>query len=263
MEENLELEIEQYLGGMMTPEQELTFENKMSADRTLYEEVLLIEDINFYLNDKFYDYSKTQDIDSNADVSLLVEKEIRERIKEVHSLYKTKNFPKNRNGRIVYFITSMAAIVMLCMGIYFLYSKKSNLDLYTAFYSENDLPSFTTRSADMDLLSQIEKSFKAGDIDIALENLNAYVNTSEHVDPLSYIYKGLIYSEKGQLSEAIKQLEILKNSDSLDAEKATWFEALVYLKFEDENNVELLLRDIASNPSHYKYSEAIALLDKL
>ncbi|WP_298329824.1 hypothetical protein [uncultured Dokdonia sp.] len=263
MEENLEPEIEQYLGGMMTPEQELAFENKMSADITLYEEVLLIEDINLYLNDKFYDNSKSQDIDLNTNVSLLSEKEIRERIEEVNSLYKAKNFSKNRRSRIVYCISSTAAIIMLCMGIYFFYSKKSNLDLYTAFYSENDLPSFTTRSVDVNLLSQIEKSFKAGDIDIALENLNAYINTSEYVDPLSYIYKGLIYSEKGQLSEAIKQLEILKNSDSLDAEKATWFEALVYLKFEDENNVELLLRDIASNPSHYKYSEAIALLDKL
>ena len=135
--------------------------------------------------------------------------------------------------------------------------------MYTAFYSENDLPSFTTRSVDVNLLSQVEKSFKADDIDVALETLNTYINTSEHVDPLSYIYKGLIYSEKGQLSEAIKQLEILENSDSLDAGKASWFEALVYLKFEDENNVELLLKAIASNPSNYKYSEAIALLDKL
>ena len=252
MEENLEPEIEQYLGGMMTPEQELAFENKMSADITLYEEVLLIEDINIYLKDKFSDNSKSKNIDLNTNVSLLSENEIRQRIEEVNSLYKAKSFSKNRRSRVVYFISSTAAIIMLCMGIYFFSFKKSNLDLYTAFYSENDLPSFTTRSVDVNLLSQVEKSFKADDIDVALETLNTYINTSEHVDPLSYIYKGLIYSEKGQLSEAIKQLEILENSDSLDAGKASWFEALVYLKFEDENNVELLLKAIASNPSNYK-----------
>ena len=263
MKENLELQIEQYLGGKMTPEQVLAFENKMYLDEALYNEVLFTEDINLFLKNRSSKNSLSQVKEGNTKVLSTEEKEIRDRISRAHKAYTANERTNNRKSRIIYFTTSIAAILVIFVSIYFFTTSKSNMDLYYDYYNQNDLPSFTSRSTEENRLSQVEERFKDGDFNMALKTLDRYINTSKEVDPLCYIYKGMIYSEKGEFSKAIEQLEILRGSNSLDLGKVLWFEALVNLKFDKRAEAKQLLRDIAQSKSNYKYFEAVELLEEL
>lgn len=160
-------------------------------------------------------------------------------------------------------MTSIAAVVLLFAGVYFSSSSSNNSELYASYYTSSDLPSFTTRSGDDNLLSKATTSYRGEDYDKALSLFETYIKTSDAVDPLAYIYTGMIYAEKNQLDASISQLELLEKSNSIDAERAYWFKALVYLKFDDKQSAIKNLKVLQSSKSNYKKTQVNDLLDEL
>ncbi len=264
MKEDLELKIEKYLEGAMTPEETLVFENEMDINEALKNEVLLTEDLNLFLKNRSDNTIVIEDVPSQE------EKETREHIAKIHNTYKNhteaslKIKKKKNNSTVISLFVGVAAVFIIFVGFYFSsVNTTSSSELYASYYEDNDLPSFTTRSSDGDLLSNATTNYREGNIDKGLSQFENYINTTANVDPLAYIYTGMIYAEKDQLEEAISQLEVLENSNSIDAERAYWFKAMVYLKFDDKKNAIKNLKVLQSTHSNYKKTQVNDLLEEL
>lgn len=264
MDEDLELKIEKYLEGTMTPKEILAFENKMDTDEALKNEVLLTEDLNLFLKNK-HTVTKGDTGKENTQE----EQEIRQNIKNAHNIFKEnteksqKTQQKKGSSKVIYFITSIAAVLILFVAVYFSSNNSSNSELFASYYDTSDLPSFTTRSSDASMLSVASESYRVNDFDKALEQFEAYIKTSENIDPLTYVYTGMIYANTNELDKAINQLELLENSNSIDAERAYWFKAMVYLKFDDKKNAVKNLKILQSTNSNYKKTQTSDLLEQL
>ncbi len=262
MKENLELKIEQYLGGEMSPEESFAFENEMSNDGVLYNEVLLAEDVNLFLKNRSVKDSKSVN-EIKAQPSLSQKEEIKARISKAHTIYKAKNVRGSDTSNIVYYITGIAATVLILVSVYFFTLNDSSLDMYNAYYDMDDLPSFTMRSEEASLLATATMEFKDKEYAQALKKFKAYFSTAENIDPLVHIYTGLIYANQNQLDKSIAELDFLANSTSIDAGKAKWFKVMVYLRFDDKANAKITLKEILEKPNNYKYEEAKELLKNL
>ncbi len=97
-----------------------------------------------------------------------------------------------------------------------------------------------------------------------MSNFQEYINThTEEINPLVYIYTELIYSEKNELDKAVREFQILENSNSIDSSRALWYKALTYLKFDKTTKGKEILLRILKDSTNYKYKEAKELLGKL
>lgn len=89
------------------------------------------------------------------------------------------------------------------------------------------------------------------------------VNLEENSNPLLFIYSGMAQAELGKLDEAIDQFDLLENSNSLDASRAYWYKALVYLDNDAVQKAKEQLKKLLDTPGNYKFEEAKELLEKL
>lgn len=266
MEEHVYKKIEAYISGSMSTEDAQQFELEMEMQPELKEEVALYTSINHHLTETEYDdvipdsdYKKELDTYLKNEEAVAIKKKL-SRVKEEYMATLQKEKPKSKI-RPLYYILSSAAVIALVFGL--LFTKNSNEDLYANYYQSSDLPSFTSRSDQTSLLSKASINFKEGNLETSLTTFQEYITKTEDVDPLVYVYTGLIYSENQELQKAIAQFDLLEQSKNLDRSRALWYKALTYLKFEKMSKAKEMLTVILENRSNYKYQEAKELLDKL
>ncbi|WP_299678428.1 hypothetical protein [uncultured Dokdonia sp.] len=265
MEEHVYKKIEAYISGTMSAEDAQQFELAMTTQPELKEEVALYRSINHHLTETEYEdgvsdsnYKKELDTYLKGEEAAAIKEKL-VRIKEDYKTVPQNEKPKTRS---LYYIISAAAAVILLFGL--LFTGNSNASLYTTYYQSSDLPSFTSRADNESLLSKASTSFKSGDLDTSLASFQEYIQGAKNeIDPLIYVYTGLIYSEKENLEEAITQFDLLEKSKSLDSSRALWYKALTYVKFDKPAEAKEILTMLLKNPSNYKYTEAKELLEKL
>lgn len=264
MEENIYIKIEAYLGGSMSAEDAKQFELEIASQPDLKEEVTLYKSINHHLTETYEDDSPS-DTAYKKEIDTYIQSQegeaIKKKLLKVKEDYKTTSEKEKPKTRSLYYILSAAAAVILLFGLFF--TGNLNESLYTDYYQSSDLPSFTSRSDQASLLSSASTAFKEGNLDTSLTNFQEYITTEKEVDPLVYVYTGLIYSEKDNLEKAIVQFDFLEKSQSLDRSRALWYKALTYLKFDKLTDAKVMLTSILEDPSNYNYKEAKELLEKL
>ncbi len=265
MEEEVYKKIEAYLSGRMSTEDTHQFELEVASKPDLKDELALYKSITHHLTNTSDEDAAGYDSKHKKEIEAYIQSEegkaIKKKLLKINEDYKTTSKKENPKRRSLYYVVSLAAIFVLLFGLFF--TSNSNADLYTDYYKPSELPSFTSRSDQASLLSKASTAFKEGNLDISLTSFQEYNITAKEINPLVYVYTGLIYSEKGNLEEAIKQLDLLENSQSLDNSRALWYKALTYLKFDKSTNAKETLISIIRDSTNYKYKEAKELLAKL
>ncbi len=266
MEEHVYKRIEAYISGNMSAEDAQQFESEMATQPDLKEEVALYTSINHHLTETEFEdtnynttYKKEIDTYIESEEGKALKKKLL-KVKEAYKATSQEEAPTSKT-RPLYYILSIAAVVILVFGL--LFTGNSNTDLYTDYYQSSELPSFTSRSDETSLLSKASLAFKNNDLDTSLSDFKEYLSVSKEIDPLVYVYTGLIHAEKGNLEKAIAQFDLLETSQSLDNSRALWYKALTYIKFDESTRAKEILTTLLENPSNYKYTEAKELLDKL
>ncbi len=259
-------QIERFLSGAMSDVEMKQFQKEMIGNSALQEEVALYQSINFHLNEDVEDDTISDNSEYNRKLKEYIGSEQGEKIQAIllEEKYKYHNgLSQNKSSkRIFYYVASTAAAVVFVISFFFL--KYSEKDLYADYYKIEELPSFTSRSGKSSLLTSAKSNFRNKQFDKSLSDFNEYIEKdAEGVDPLIYIYTGLIYSEKNELEKAIEQLTLLENSDNIDNTRAFWYKVLVYLKFDKKVEAKEMLSFILKDPNNYKYKEAKEILEKL
>ena len=269
MEEAIYQKIELFLNGEMTKEEALQFEKEILNDEKLQSEVALYKAVNLHFRDEENSTKTTSPYKEKIDAFIASEegRSAEEKLLEARKKYHSdveEATPSKPKSKVIYFMTSAAAIIAFIIGVFIFQNDASNDELYAKYYAAKELPSFTGRSSDeSSVLTSATESFNETDYTSSLSSFNKYLTETEKRNPLVYIYTGLIQSELGNLNEAISELEKLENAKIEDSSRALWYKALIYLKFEKESEAKKVLEIIIKNDSYYKNKEAKELYKEL
>jgi len=269
MNEQLFTQIEKFLAEEMNETDKAIFQTRMNEDKALMEEVVLQKNINAFLREEPLEESSSQTIFEkkiddlrNSDEGILLKKNI----KAAGNNYfdQQTDTPQNKtNSRFrTYLIAASVAIIVCISLVVFNNNTPSNQELYATYYTSSDLPTFVTRGTSDAEVSNIVSKFNDKEYDDVLELVNT-ASQEENSNPLLYIYSGMAQAELGKLDEAINQFELLENSNSLDASRAYWYKALVYLDNDAVQKAKEQLQKLVSTPGNYKFAQAKELLEKL
>ena len=266
MEENIDLKIEAYLGGDMTPEEQRQFEKMMTQDPELQKEVRLANEVNHHLNDSTW---MSVDVDKNHPAKKELENYIKSdeaialksKLRQAGASYKKT---ASNSSSIKYIIVgAVAAVLIIALISNVLWNRSPNHDtLYTEFYAESDLPSLVKRGSENERLTTAVALFKLKEYDQAIQFFEQYEKEIQGRDPSVYIYTGFSYLENGNIDEAIQNFDGLLNSNSIDKSKAYWYKSLAYLKADRIEECKVILSQIIKD-SLFNAKKAKKLLYEL
>lgn len=270
MEEKVYHNIQSYLGGTMSANVLMAFEEELKTNSELREEVELYKSIIYHLKDidneeeVFSDTTYKQTLTSfvTSEEGHELDVKLKAIGKAYHTTSKKKAKQKTKKSRVIYFALSTAAVFAVVFSM-LNFGNTSGVDLYNSYYESSDLPSFVSRGEEKTLLSKATISFNTLQLDKALQQFTDYIDKKEDVNPLVFIYTGLIKAEQGDIQLAIQQFDLLENSNAIDKSKALWFKALTYLRFEQKPKAKAVLQTIISDSNNFKFKEAKELLEKI
>ena len=262
-------QIQAYLSGDFSETEAVAFEEAMQQDSDLNERVRIFKEIDEFLTED--DWSLT---DGGEDRKTVSEYRMFLSGNEGQSYKKTigdsadKYFNESPGGKQVFLsfgrIAAAASVLILAItAIFWLTSEPSASTLYAAYHETAALPSLTNRDGNSGLEAYTKK-ISAGEYQAALDWLGAYIDgLPEPVNPQLYIHKGVLQLNLGQTDEAIKTFEQLRDSKSLDAEKAYWYLALAYLKKDRKGDAGKMLMQLKSSGSKFNRKAVDELLEEL
>ncbi|MFD2561660.1 tetratricopeptide repeat protein [Aquimarina rubra] len=259
------IEIDDYLSGAMSASEKQAFEERLRTDSALAEELKLQKEMLTMYEDQQW---------LEGDRDALKTKEAKQlqsffESDEATSLKSTINqvITENRSGskhKTFWFIGIAASIAVLLTVSLFVFKENNYDELYASYVHMDEIPSLVTRGEDTNkLLENAQLLFEDKKYQEATESFAAYHKAEEAIDPLSYIYNGMAYTELNKFDEALSQFELLANSETLQAKKANWYKALVYLKQKKKRKLTDVLKSIIADKNNYKYQEAQELLEKI
>lgn len=264
---NLEKEIETYLNGEMTLEEQKVFEQKIESDPVAQKEFKIYKEMHTLYNDADWEVldSTIQNDKIIAHETFLKSekgKSIAKNIQKAEEAYFNSSSTKIK--KIVVYAGSIAALLVL--GLFVFVQLNKDLDtksLYAEHKNWNDLPSLTLRDGATSL-AEGEKLFRKKEYDAALTIFKSYISkNSIQGNPQVLLYTGVTQLELDQNEAAITSFEQLLDSKTLDASKAYWYLSLAYLKINKVEEAKKQLQSLSKNPQNYKYKEAKELLSRL
>ena len=264
MDDNLQYKIEQYLSGMMPPDEVVEFEKLIKEKPEVEKELTLFKEINHHLIGNREDYDIPDNEYSNELRSFLKgeeSKEIKQGILKIGEEHTRNNRRPRRSSRLL-IAASIASILFVSLGYWF-FGNSSTEDLYLQYYTQEDLPSVIKRGDDHSLLEQGVLSFQDEQYRDAISYFNNYIKEQQDIDNVVYLYSGMSHLLMKHWELALQDFETMAQSNSLDASKGLWFKALVYLKMGDESKAKKQLQQITQSKSNFNYNKAVMLLKEL
>ncbi|WP_027392303.1 tetratricopeptide repeat protein [Aquimarina latercula] len=259
------IEIDDYLSGNMSTSEKQAFEARLLTDTELSEELKLQQDMQTIYEDQKWvegnkDALKTTEATQlkafyQSDEAATLKSTINEVISENRSNSQSKTF---------WFIGIAASIAVLITVSLFVFKETNYDELYASYIHLDEIPSLVTRGEDTNkMLEDAQLLFEEQKYQKATELFTTYHQKEKSIDPLSYIYNGISYVELNKFDEALSQFQLLRDSNTLQAKKANWYKALVYLKQKDKKELIAVLQTIVSDSNAYKYQEAKELLTEI
>ncbi|WP_075340745.1 tetratricopeptide repeat protein [Tenacibaculum agarivorans] len=260
--------IDRYLDGIMTESEIEAFEKELKVNNELSDAFTLQKDMRTVFSEDEWSSMENSVLKTErakqikaylkSDEVTKVKEAIGEVISERKKPLSRKNFIKK--------IAIAASILLATTLSYFIYDKNSTeLDYGNLLAQEiENLPSLVNRSENKDeLLISGQLQFEKKQYEQATQLLTKYQNnTLKKTKALSFIYNGLAYLELNDFENALRQFDFLERSESLQAKKAHWYKALIYLKQKDKVALNKELEIIVTNSQNYKYKEALKLLHR-
>ena len=261
MDEKLFNDIEAYLRKNTTDEQMVAFEKKMNTNPKLKKQVDLSRELSNHFNEKQETSTLIQNEYANELKDFLNSEDaikIKQQLEEAKSKYKKKPlFHKN-------LIIGLAANIVLLMSIFFAFQYQKNIspqELYATYYNAKDLPSVASRDDVTSTIQEAVNAFQQEEYQTSMKLLNSLKNNEGATDVAPLLYRGVIYIQLEEYSQAITTFNKVISSNSLDATKGIWFKALAYLKEGNTTaakNTLLELKEVDFN-----YAKAQQLLKEL
>ena len=259
------IEIDDYLSGAMSTSEKEIFEERLRADPLLAEELKLQKDMLTIYDDEGWlegekDTLKTKEA---TELKSFFESDEADNLKSTISEVISENRSNSQN-KTFWFIGIAASIAVLISVSLFVFKDTNYDELYASYVHIDEIPSLVTRGDDINkLLENAQLLFEDKKYQKATESFKEYHEKETSIDPLSYIYNGIAYTELNKFNEALAQFELLRNSNTLQSKKANWYKALVFLKQKKKRKLKDVLQTILLDKSNYKYREAQELLEKI
>jgi hypothetical protein len=242
-------ELESYINNELSNEELASFEAELTSNQRLMDEIGLIKNIDLAL--------------SETDVMQL-RNNLHNIASEIASNKQTeRSFAgKFKAKRIV--LSTVAASLILLLGITGIMSRQSQDDIYQKFYTKYEATGIV-RSANLTAnktLSEALQKFENQDYNAAL-NLFTEVIARDQNNMVGHFYTGVALQETGKYQNAIKEYEtVIIDKDNLFTEQAEWYIGLCYLQTNENKKAYKQFKKIAKNEGFYQ-QKAQSILNKI
>jgi hypothetical protein len=242
-------ELESYINSELSNEELASFEAELTSNQKLMDEIELIKNIDLAL--------------SETDVMQL-RNNLQNIAGEIASSKQTeRSFAgKFKAKRIV--LSTVAASLILLLGITGILSRQSQDNIYQKFYSKYEATGIV-RSANITAnktLSEALQKFENQDYNAAL-NLFTEVIARDQNNMVGHFYTGVSLQETGKYQNAIKEYEtVIIDKDNLFTEQAEWYIGLCYLQTNENKKAYKQFKKIARNEGFYQ-QKAQSILNKI
>ena len=260
-------QIDDYLRGRMSKEEADEFEKRLLLDSDLAEEVSISKNL-FALFDTD-EWDPIDELDSNgyAYQEFLMSDEadtISNAITEARDAYRKTSLPLHQpKRRTQWYAAAASFVVLMALSYTFMFNNNATPEaLFAEYNNQTELPSLTLRSDADKLLADAESQFNNRDFDAAIETLNTYENRFGNKFYSIRLYKGLCYLNTNRYDNAIAEFNALRDSNSLDKNRAHWYLALTHLK---QNNLVKAKEELntITQYNYFNHKAAAQLLRKL
>lgn len=179
-----------------------------------------------------------------------------------------KTTEPEKKGSTVFLYRIAAAVALLLIATYFfLPTQNSSVDLFAANFEH--LPSAIANTSlergehnPADLKSQAFLAYEQENYDQAIPKFESYLSTTSDLE--SQFYFGVALLGNGQSSEAITQLQAVKNNPPkpVYTDYANWYLALAHLQADETKTAKTILELLSENSGDFQ-NQAKNLLDSL
>lgn len=249
-------QVDRYLQGQMSPEEQKSFEHQMEADPSLQKEVeqgriFLLTMENLEDDELRGELRKTNEVLQNARQSTEVnynepegdenDKQDEPRVIPISSYYQ----------RIV---ATAAAVILLLIPGYFLFLQD---DAANALFNEhyetpaNTIPGNTRSEADINQqLQKVTSLYENGSYTKAVQEANAYLANNPNDYEVRF-YRGIMYIELDRYKKAIEELKQVEANTTAFATKAQWYMAMAHLALDQTKEAKAILKQLSQEPNKY------------
>ncbi len=253
--------IDNYLKGLLSKDEEQSFLDRLQSDIEFNEKFKLEKQLFNALNEDSWSFVEGKNAEFEAYKKDLEGDDLQNLKKTLTQVNSEFNSISNRGyKRLFYYLAAASVIVFL--GFQFFFNQSlSNLDLYKEYIGLDDLPSFVSRSNDINDLIRAQELFESEKYGDALMIFNSQVDLADNTSDL-FIYKGISEMELNRYDEAEQTFNALISSELLDAPKGYWYKALLSLKSDRvEEAIDILTKIVTENL--FNKSKAEELLKEL
>lgn len=242
-------ELESYINSELSNEELASFEAELTSNQRLMDEIGLIKNIDLALSetDVMQLRNNLQNIASEIAANRQTERSFAGKFKA---------------KRIV--LSTVAASLILLLGITGILSRQSQDDIYQKFYTKYEATGIV-RSANLTAnktLSEALQKFENQDYNAAL-NLFTEVIARDQNNMVGHFYTGVSLQETGKYQNAIKEYEtVIIDKDNLFTEQAEWYIGLCYLQTNENKKAYKQFKKIAKNEGFYQ-QKAQSILNKI
>ncbi|TCI91509.1 tetratricopeptide repeat protein [Tenacibaculum sp. M341] len=262
--------IDRYLDGEMNVDEINTFEKELQTNTDLKEAFTLQKEMRIIYSNHWNNLptstiqkEKAQNLKNYLTSNNA--KEITNTINEV--IAENRNVKTLNLKNIIVKLTAAASLIIAIPLIFFFLNKNNTTNKYETLLAKEiqSLPSLINRNDNQNsLLTEGELLFKNKEFKKASSLFSKYQNNnSSQINSLSFSYNGFCFLALNDYSNALIQFKLLQNSNTLQAKKANWYKALVYLKQQKQDSLNSILTQITSNPKNYQYQNSKELLKSL
>ncbi|AUC75480.1 tetratricopeptide repeat protein [Olleya sp. Bg11-27] len=265
LSDNLLKQADNYLEKLLSESESTAFEIELSNNIELQEYLAINKELGIQFDNKgwqFVDASKSPQVKDLEDYFKGEEAQsLKTVLNKVGGNYKDTSKPKGNNNIKRYTFFTIAASVVLLIGLFFL---NNNQNIYNDYNSWLELPSLIERGDSESItLQEAEQAFIAKDYLAATTLYSKYLTETKSINTNVYLYLGIAQLELNQNENALSSFDVILKSNSIDFSKGYWYKTLVCLKVEDTNNAIKQLELIVKDSSNYKFSEAEKILKTL
>jgi tetratricopeptide (TPR) repeat protein len=258
MLENISLAelIDNYLGGRLNQEEKSAFEQRISAETALAEQVALQRKITAGL----------QSAGRLSMLALLKEEDAKmpayQPEEEVAPAAEAKTISFNPTSRQMYYWAA-AAVLLLMVPVFMLLRNNESGEKLAGQYFHPHENQWVSTDGDSSLSAQAMEHYEEGKYALALPILEKMLG-NDTADAEVQFYKGNSHLALKHTKEAIQCFEtVLGMPANKYTQEAEWYLALSYVQADDEKQAKKILKGILENQKHPYHKEAQDLMKKL
>jgi len=170
----------------------------------------------------------------------------------------------NKTRRLLVYLSSVAAVLLLGFGLTVLFNSKSGTNLYSQYYQPYKVVDGQTRSVDQQVNLKYKDALKLynnRNFSQASDLFKELLNTDSNSAKIHLLY-GISLMEEQKNNDAIINFKAIINNNGEYIIEAKWYLALAYIKIQDIKSAKILLNELTETPGYYK-DKSKELLQKL